>query len=196
MGIELPPGALDRLEAYVAEIERWNPELGLVGASGDELVIKHILDSLSGVAFFGSMPAGSRLLDVGSGAGLPGIPLALALPGLHVALLDRSSRRVGFLRHCRDHLALTNTTVHAGEARGYTERVDAVTMRAVSALEPRFLKRAALPDRSDLLVAYKGTRDNALQESQAVVSLYPRAEILPVTVPFLEAQRHLLILRR
>jgi 16S rRNA (guanine527-N7)-methyltransferase len=196
LGLSMEPSEVDRLAAYAAQIEVWNPGLGLVGATGDELIIKHLLDSLAGVPFFATLPPGALLLDVGSGAGLPGIPLAIALPRISVVLLDRSDRRATFLEHCVGLLELRNATVHRGEARTFGARVDAVTLRAVAPLSVRFLKRSGLPDRSDLLAAYKGTWKNAKAEADAVASIYPESGILPLVVPFLEAERHLLVLRR
>ena len=197
LGLEMDGAARDRLEAYIAEIETWNPTLGLVGATGEALVVRHILDSLAGAGFFrAELGPGARVLDVGSGAGLPGIPLAVALPALQMVLLDRSERRTTFLEHCVSRLALTNTRVCRGDVRVYRESVDAVTLRAVSPLEPRFLKKTALAERSDLLVAYKGTYAAALSEGEAVRDYYAEMRILKLVVPFLDAERHLLVLRR
>jgi 16S rRNA (guanine527-N7)-methyltransferase len=179
---------------FVGEIERWNPALGLVKASGPDLVVRHVLDSLAGAPAFGSLPAGAVVLDVGSGAGFPGVPLALALPTLRFVLLDRMSRRCTFLEHCVAVLGMGNAVVRAGEARDYREAIDAVTFRAVSALTVEFLRDSA--GRAALVVAYKGTLERAREEAAAVRALYASVELLPLRVPFLDGERTLVVLRR
>jgi 16S rRNA (guanine527-N7)-methyltransferase len=195
MGLTVPKGAVDILLAYLAQIERWNPSLGLVGAC-DDLVARHLLDSLSGVPLFASLPAGARILDLGSGAGLPGIPLAVALPGHRFILVERSTRRGAFLDRCVADLALGNVRVVARDLRELREAVDAVTLRAVSPLTPEFLQETGILDRAPLLVAYKGKYTRAREEGEAVSALYGSLEILPVRVPYLEGERHLVVLRR
>ncbi|MDR1058118.1 MAG: class I SAM-dependent methyltransferase, partial [Treponema sp.] len=92
------------LETYIAEIELFNPAYGLVGA-GDrrELVIKHILDSLAPLGIIhrllSAFPSPYNIADAGSGAGLPGIPLAICLPDVSFTLIERMGRRAGFLRN-------------------------------------------------------------------------------------------------
>src|SRR5512138_2396028 len=114
LGLPSNGAFFDGLARYVAEIERLNPSLGLVGASGDELIIKHILDSLAPVSFLRSLIAGKAhpgIADLGTGAGLPGIPLALAFPDAEIALIDRMTRRTDFLREMVEGLKIYNATV-------------------------------------------------------------------------------------
>jgi 16S rRNA (guanine527-N7)-methyltransferase len=196
LGIDAPPYAAERLLRYVAEIERWNPALGLVKATGVDLVVRHVLDSLAGLPAFSCLPEGARILDVGSGAGFPGVPLAVARPGLGVVLLDRSSKRTTFLEHCVRLLRLANAEVFCGEARSYEETVDAVTFRAVSPLSPAFLRASGIAALAPLVIAYKGTAEHALAELAAVRELYRSGEVVPVRVPFLEGERTLVVLRR
>jgi 16S rRNA (guanine527-N7)-methyltransferase len=181
---------------YVAEVERWNPALGLVKASGTDLVVRHVLDSLAGAPAFGLLPAGAVVLDVGSGAGFPGVPLALALPELRFVLLDRMSRRCTFLEHCVAVLTLGNAAVRVGDAKDYREPVDAVTFRAVSALTADFLLGTGIAGKAPLVVAYKGTLERSREEAAAVSDLFASVEVIPLRVPFLVGERALVVLRR
>ncbi len=196
LGLTAPPDAVDRLLAYVGEIERWNPALGLVAEGERDLVARHLLDSLSAARIFAALPPGARILDLGSGAGLPGIPLAICLPRHRFVLVERSLRRSTFLEQCTALLRLSNVCVVARDVREYRVAVDAVTLRAVSPLTPRFLRSSGIVDRAPLLVAYKGTLVKARMEAQAAAPLYGSHEVVPVRVPFLDAQRHLVVLRR
>lgn len=196
LGIDAPAGAAERLLRYVAEIERWNPALGLVKATGVELVVRHVLDSLAGLPAFLTLPSGARVVDVGSGAGFPGVPLAVARPDLGLVLLDRSSKRTTFLDHCVELLRLANATVFCGESRSFGESAEAVTFRAVAPLSPSFLRASGIAELAPLVVAYKGTAEHAQAELKAVKGLYRFGEVVRVSVPFLEGERTLVVLRR
>jgi 16S rRNA (guanine527-N7)-methyltransferase len=202
-------GVIGQLNNYIEEIERFNPAYGLVGAKDRrELVVKHILDSLAplgilsrllgGGAVSGPTPASGPPLvaDVGSGAGLPGIPLAIALPGARFTLIERMGRRIGFLQNTQAVLALGNLEVEEGELeKALPGRFDLVVFRAFRPLEGpilRFLLRL-LRD-GGCLAAYKGRREAAEAEMGASYPAGPW-EILPCPVPFLDEERHLVVIR-
>jgi 16S rRNA (guanine527-N7)-methyltransferase len=197
----LPPsgGLAEALSRYIAEIERLNPDLGLVGASGDELIIKHILDSLAPLAIVEGILAGKperRIADLGSGAGLPGIPLALALPGSRVALMDRMTRRVRFLESLRDLLPMDNVEVVETQVEHARGEYDLVTFRAFRPFERKLFKRVfALCAPGGAVLAYKGKAEKARAELAAIEGLYSSAQILPVKVPFLEDERCVVVMR-
>ncbi|MDD3366652.1 MAG: class I SAM-dependent methyltransferase, partial [Sphaerochaetaceae bacterium] len=92
-----------QFSAYMAEIALFNRKYRLVGAEGADFVVKHLLDSLAPVSYFNTLltarPEPLRICDVGSGAGLPGIPLAIVLNKNPFTLIERSGRRAGFLRN-------------------------------------------------------------------------------------------------
>jgi 16S rRNA (guanine527-N7)-methyltransferase len=195
------------LNKYIEEIELFNPAYGLVGA-GDrrELEIKHILDSLSPLGIMSRLldavpPEGSsrpRIADVGSGAGLPGIPLAIALPGISVTLIERSGRRAGFLRNTLAVLGSSNTALEeTNMEQAAPGRFNLVTFRAFRPLEAPVLRglfRLLAP--GGILAAYKGRRETAEAEMRAVESLTGGWELLPLSVPFLEEERHLAVIRK
>jgi 16S rRNA (guanine527-N7)-methyltransferase len=195
LGIRRPEAA-DLLERFLAELERWNARFGFVKATADELVARHVLDSIAGAATIGALCTGSAAaLDVGSGAGLPGIPLAIALPDVHFTLLERSQKKCAFLENCRALLGLSNVTVHAADLAAATGIYDVVTFRAVAPLE-RFLAdlaRSKVVWRS--IAAYKGRRDRIEEELAALGPRAQGADIVRLRVPFVDEERHLVVLR-
>jgi len=197
----LPPSGrlFDRLRLYVSEIERLNPSLGLVGASGDELITKHILDSLAPLGIVKNLlseKARPRIADLGTGAGLPGLPLALALPEAHVTLIDRMTRRTDFLRCIVDLIPVDNAEVMETQVEHARGEYDLVTFRAFRPFERKLFKRVfALCDIGGVVMAYKGKADKALDELSRIEGLFSSAEILPIKVPFLEDERCVVVLR-
>jgi len=137
LGIAAGEGELEALELYRQELERWNRRYGFVKASGRELVVRHFLDSLAGLPVLRRLSPRGSLLDVGSGAGFPGLPLAVFLPGTAVVLLERSARRAAFLSNAALLLSLENVRVREQELRQLArggERFDLVTFRAFTPL--------------------------------------------------------------
>ncbi|HPG87650.1 MAG TPA: 16S rRNA (guanine(527)-N(7))-methyltransferase RsmG [Spirochaetales bacterium] len=195
------------LGRYVASIEAWNPAYGLVGASGDELVIKHILDSLAPLAIVrrslaeaatGTAGYGERasLVDLGTGAGLPGVPLAIAMPEVDVTLLDRMTRRIRFLEAVRAELALENVDIVEEQVERAKGSYDVVTFRAFRPFERKLFKRVfSVCSPGGRVVAYKGKADRACAELEAIDGLYESAEITPVVVPFLADERCVVVMR-
>jgi 16S rRNA (guanine527-N7)-methyltransferase len=207
------------LALYAGEIEAWNPAYGLVGASGDELIVKHLLDSLAGLAAirglasriaagrrqngaeaalggaFALAPPPLRLADLGTGAGLPGIPLALALPELSVSLVERMGKRIRFLESEKARLGLSNATVVESEVERAEGSFDLITFRAFRPFERKLFKSVfALCEKDGFVVAYKGKKDKAKAELPEIEGLYSAAEILPIQVPFLDEERCLVVL--
>ena len=141
IGIRLGPAALDRFATYHREILLWNRRINLVSErSAQEIVIRHFLDSLTPAPFL-DRPDGA-LIDLGSGGGFPGIPLRIALPGLHLSLVEASRKKSSFLSHVVRTLRLDGVQV-------IRERVEALTAEEI--LAGRFdtlISRAAfkLPD--------------------------------------------------
>lgn len=194
------PRALELLRRYIAEIELFNPAYGLVGAKDrDELVVKHILDSLAPLSALRELlPPGVPIIaDAGSGAGLPGIPLAVCLPGCNFALLERMGRRVGFLNNTVAVLRLTNVDVEQTEVeRGAAGRYDVVTFRAFRPLDPPMLKALfRLLSPRGVLAAYKAREEKVAEEMAAIESLVGSWEEIETPVPFLDEPRRLVAVR-
>ena len=190
------------LVKYMEEIELFNAAYGLVKVTGrEELVVKHILDSLAPLGHLArllhGMPAGSssRIADAGSGAGLPGIPLAICCPGIQISLVERMGRRAGFLRNAAAVLGLSRVTVEETELeKAAPGRFDLVVFRALSPLESdivKTLQRLVKP--GGVLAAYKG-RHAAAAGELAQLEGEDRGELIPLAVPFLEDERCLAVL--
>lgn len=139
--VELDPEQADRLIRYVALLERWNARFNLVSRKDiGRIWPRHILDSLSVMPMIADAGDGKirRALDVGTGAGLPGLPLAIAGPAVQWLLLDRNQRKIRFLETVIRELGLENVEARAEDLRGgetmaLDDRADLVVSRAVDA---------------------------------------------------------------
>ncbi len=196
LGLEPNAARLEALETYLSEIELWNRRIDLVKATGDQLITKHVLDSLSGVKIISSLPH-STIADVGSGAGFPGIPLALFLEESRISLVERSSKRASFLRNVVALLGLRGRVeVVERELESLASEHAIVTFRAFRGFVEfaPLLFRAAGPNGA--LVAYKGKRQTVLEELKGVEGLLSTVEIHPVCVPGMEEERNIVVIRR
>ena len=124
LDVDLSRAQTDLLAGYVALLLQWNKRINLLSRRDiDRIWPRHVLDSLSILPFI----AGPRILDLGSGGGLPGIPLAIAAPQLSFTLLDRSERKTRFLEHVALRLGLANVIVRCADIRGRASTDDGAT---------------------------------------------------------------------
>jgi 16S rRNA (guanine527-N7)-methyltransferase len=194
--------SLTLLNSYIEEIERFNPTLSLVGATDRrELVVRHILDSLAPLGILRRLLDGRRgsplpIADAGSGAGLPGIPLAIAMPNCRFTLIERKTRRAVFLRNTLSALGLPNAEAEEREMeKAGLNRFDLITFRAFRPLDAHILKglfRLLAP--GGVLAAYKGRQEKIAAEMGAAGELVGSWEAIPCLVPFLDDERHLVII--
>ena len=196
LGLETQGPRVQRLEAYLQEIDLWNPRYGLT-APGEDVVGRHILDSLSGLASIQELQP-KRLADVGSGAGFPGIPLAIWLEETQIHLIERSGRRAGFLENAVLALGLKNVTVHecaVEKVRQDEAGFDVVTFRAWSAVDASLVKLLApLLAPGGCIAAYKGRRDVAEAEIHAAGDTIESSRLVPLNVPGNKDPRHMAFL--
>ena len=189
----------DRLMRFAALIEAANPVYRLVDADRRRLITHHLLDSLAAVPALREIEPRATLLDVGSGAGLPGIPLALALPESRVILVERSARRAAFLNHVRRELVLAElTVVDRPLAEAALAPVDVVTWRAVAPLARLLPDLLPVLHARSTLALYQGTAATVQRElaaARAAAGERLQARVIPLAVPHLEAERHLILLR-
>jgi 16S rRNA (guanine527-N7)-methyltransferase len=201
---------ISTLVRYINEIEFFNSAYGLVGVQdNDELVIKHILDSLAPLGIIynlleNTVPAGEtpvrKIADAGSGAGLPGIPLAITLPMYDFTLIERMGRRAGFLWNTEAALGLSNITVEESELEKTEKgRFALVTFRAFKPLEKKLLKTLfSICAPKGIIAAYKGRREKIEEEmlplEKQIMEAGGRWEVIPCKVPFLDEERHLLVI--
>lgn len=193
MGITLDAAAQAKLVAYVRLIEKWNKVHNLTAVRDPgQMVALHILDSLSVLAHV----AGARtLLDVGSGAGLPGIPLAIARPDLAVTLLDASHKKAAFLRQAKAELALANVEVACERVEKWHPAApfDIVVSRAFAELAEFVEQAGHLVARDGTLLAMKGV--NPVDEIARLPSSHCVGNMVELRVPSLDAKRHLVFLK-
>jgi 16S rRNA (guanine527-N7)-methyltransferase len=187
LGVVLTEEALAKLVRYLGLLARWNRVFNLTAIRDrGEWVSKHLLDSLAVVAH---LPAGS-VVDVGSGAGLPGIPIAVACPEREVTLLEANHKKGAFLQQAVSELALHGTRVQMSRAEDFrpARRFEVVISRAFAELA-QFVRLAKhLCAAGGRLVAMKGERPND------ELARFPAAaieKVVRLTIPGLDAQRHL-----
>ena len=190
LGLRAAAADLDRLNAYLDMLTRWNRRYRLTSrATRNELVVRHVLDSAAVLPF---LPAGPKL-DAGSGAGLPGLVLALLRPEGAWVLLDSAARKVAFLRHACSELGLANVRVVRERLESYrpAEPPGAVVARALAPL-PELVRLAEhLVRRGSVLVAMLGRQPSGQQLRG--LSIVRCRSCDPVRVPGLDAQRHVAV---
>jgi 16S rRNA (guanine527-N7)-methyltransferase len=191
MAIDLAPTVQAQLLDYLALLQKWNKTYNLTAiAEPERQLTHHLLDSLAMLPHVGAGP----LLDVGSGAGLPGIPLALARPELRVTLMDASHKKAAFMRQAVIELGLTRrvTVLHGRVEALQTGPFAQITARAFADLNDFTRLTAHLLAEGGEWLAMKGVypADEIAQLKGVVVTAD-----FPLTVPGLSAQRHLLVLR-
>ena len=205
-GIEAEKAPL--FEKYAAELNLFNSAYDLVGAdSVEDILTKHILDSLAAVPLLKQLiaktenPAEPRIADVGSGGGLPGIPLAITFPNAHFTLIERMSKRCTFLENCVLTLGLKNVEVLNTEAEKAPQKAfDIVVFRAFRPLDEKMTKTLLkLPAENGFIAAYKAKLDKINAEMAGIARLVPSWCAKPLDVPFLgagkeERERNLVII--
>ena len=183
----------EKLLAYLDLLYKWNRVYSLTALKADDQAVSHhLLDSLSILPF---VPTGN-LLDVGSGGGTPGIPLAIARPELTVTLLDSNTKKAAFLRQAAIELGLNNIAVHSGRVEQYHPDTGfaAITSRAFAELADFVSLSKHLLAPGGRWLAMKGVRPEEemarLPDDVGVDAAYP------LTVPGIDGERHLVVLRR
>lgn len=190
--LELPAASLLRLVEYVALLQKWNKVYNLTAVrEAQEIVSRHLLDSLAVLPHV-SAPT---ILDVGSGAGLPGIPLALALPQTRVTLLDASQKKAAFLRQAVMELAIDNASVVCERVEVWQppERFEVVISRAFSDLCEFLAMAGRLCAKEGVLAAMKGSYPT--DELARLPRAFKLNGIVPLRVPGLFAARHLVLMQ-
>lgn len=193
MGVALDAPAQAKLLAYVRLIEKWNKVHNLTAVrEPGQMVELHLLDSLS---LLPHIADARSLLDVGSGAGLPGIPLAIARPELAVTVLDSSHKKATFLRQAKAELALSNVEVACERVEKWRPPVlfDAVVSRAFAELADFVEQAKHLVAPGGMLLAMKGV--HPFEEIARVPSSHRVEDVIELRVPSLDAQRHLVFLK-
>ena len=199
LALKLDSALAPPLLKYLGELVLWNKAYNLTAVREPaEMVTRHLLDSLVVLPHVGAAHGrdSCRVIDVGSGAGLPGIPLAIANPALHVTLLDSNGKKARFLRHAQRTLPLANVEVveARAEAHAPAQRFDAVVSRAFSALGEFLQATAALGADGGRWLAMKGKLDR--KELADVPPGFRVEQEIQLQVPGLDEERHLILCTR
>ncbi|OHC65989.1 MAG: 16S rRNA (guanine(527)-N(7))-methyltransferase [Rhodocyclales bacterium GWA2_65_20] len=197
LGLDLPAAVQARLLAYVALLKKWNATYNLTAIRDEaEMVTQHLLDSLSVLPALQELAlAGRRWADIGSGAGLPGIPLAIVRPDLDMTLVETVAKKSAFQRQAKIELGLANLTVvnrRVEELPG--GGFDAVISRAFAELADFVRLAGHLPAPDGRLYAMKGLLPD--DEISRLPQAWAVVDCIRLSVPGLDAQRHLIILER
>jgi 16S rRNA (guanine527-N7)-methyltransferase len=184
MRIALPPAAQAKLLAYLDLLAKWNAAYNLTAVRDPgEMVSRHLLDSLAVVPYLHD----KTLADLGSGAGLPGIPLAIARPDLAVTLIESNGKKARFLREVTRSLPLANVSVEQTRVQDATGRFDTVTARAFAGLADMLAWGGHLLAADGRWLALKGHADPA--EIASIPDTFRVMEVHPLVVPGIDASR-------
>jgi 16S rRNA (guanine527-N7)-methyltransferase len=195
LGLELPRGGLERLLSYLVLLEKWNKTYNLTAVRDPiNMVSHHLLDSLAVLPHL-PMNDGARLADIGSGAGLPGLPLAIARPLWRVVVNDANGKKAAFLRQAAIELHLDNVEVHEGRVEAWrpASLFRVVISRAFAELAQFISSCRHLREREGVLAAMKGAVPRHEMENLPADCACGAA--IALNVPLLNAKRHLVLCR-
>lgn len=191
---EINSGARMKMLSYVALLDKWNKVYNLTAVREPERMIgMHILDSLSVLPYLSDA---KRILDVGTGGGLPGIPLAIAKPGLQVTMMDAIAKKTAFVRQAIGELELENAHVITGRVEGPLTigKFDHVISRAFAELKDFVDAAGHLCVDGGTLLAMKGIYPH--EELARLPTGFHVSEIVALKVPGVDAARHLVIIQK
>ncbi|MCB9138464.1 MAG: 16S rRNA (guanine(527)-N(7))-methyltransferase RsmG [Caldilineaceae bacterium] len=213
MGISLSPAQQVDFERYYHELAEWNQKFNLTSITDyEDVQAKHFLDSLAGLPILAeelnlplTLKPGLRLVDVGTGAGFPGVPLKLAAPDIQLALMDGTGKKVRFLEQLTQALALADTSVIQGRAEElgrkeeYRAAFDVVTARAVASLNTLVEYLLPLVRLNGLALIYKGpSAPQEFVDARSAIQMLggDTVRLAPLDVPFVEGRRFILLIRK
>ena len=190
LGLPLPDAAQQQLLAFRDLLLKWNKTYNLTALRDPEQAISHhLLDSLAILPYVGTEP----LLDVGSGGGLPGIPLAIARPEMSVRMVDTVQKKTTFLQQAAIQLGLRNVTVSHARVETLDGQYAQISSRAFAELSLFVTLTRHLLIPGGRWLAMKGVRPD--DEIAALPAGIIVEQIIPLQVPGLDAERHLIILK-
>lgn len=203
MSVALTPLQIEKLLAYIREFEKWNKAYNLSAVRDiEQMVARHLLDSLSVVPWLNTQKIDSqkifsltRVIDVGTGGGLPGIPLAIMFPEKDFTLLDSNGKKTRFLFHVKTLLGLSNVTVENRRVEEFVppQKFQAVISRAFASLQDMTEGCANLLETDGIFLAMKGVFPE--DELAAISNKIELLESSKLVVAETDGERHLLILR-
>jgi 16S rRNA (guanine527-N7)-methyltransferase len=193
MGLAISAAVCERLLDYTELLAKWNRTYNLTAVRNAEAMVSHhLLDSLAVLPHLAFAADGARVADVGSGAGLPGIPLALARHDWHVALVESNDKKAAFLQQAKIELALPNVQIQAGRVEAWepAEKFAVVISRAFAELTEFVAACKHLLAPGGVIAAMKGKHP---RDEIARLPAGFRCEVRVLDVPFVEGERHLVL---
>jgi 16S rRNA (guanine527-N7)-methyltransferase len=198
-GIHLDEKTAEAFDLYLKELLKWNQKINLTAIRTEKgIVLKHFLDSLSVFPYFSNI---STLLDIGSGAGFPGIPLKMVEPSLEVTLIDSARKKVDFQRHIIRRLGLKGIEAIHGRVqekeilKGLEGQFDIVMSRAFSDLQTFLVLSFPLLRKGGIVLAMKGRVDR--KEMRLLPAMkevrYRLQKTVPFSLPFSSLKRSILL---
>ena len=191
LGLSLSDTQLQQCQAYLDLIQKWNKAYNLVGTSNTQTLIeKHLLDSLAISTFIQQSP----VLDVGSGAGLPGIPLAIVLPHIDFTLCDSNGKKARFMRQATIELGLQNVSVQHGRIQSYSapQAPMIVMSRAFAPLQQALEILADVCHPTGQVMIMLGLKPSTLPTAEKIKTIINHE----IAIPGLASQRHLLVAKQ
>ncbi|MCX7095644.1 MAG: 16S rRNA (guanine(527)-N(7))-methyltransferase RsmG [Methylobacter sp.] len=183
LNLAVTDAQLEQLLSFIKLIEKWNKAYNLTAIRDrEEMARLHILDSLAIIPHM----QGKRIIDIGTGAGLPGIPLAICLPEIDFTLLDSNAKKTRFVQQAILELKLNNAAVLHSRVEDYhpEHAYDAVLTRAFAALADIVKLTAHLPGKNGVLLAMKGQNMDA-----ELAQISAKKSVIPVSVPGTDVER-------
>jgi 16S rRNA (guanine527-N7)-methyltransferase len=191
LGLAPTAQAIEQLLDYLELLSRWNAAYNLTAVRDPlAMVTSHLLDSLA----VAHLVRGERLADIGSGAGLPGIPLAILSPERQVTLIDANGKKTRFLREAVRALRLVNVRIEAQRVENVSGEFDTVTARAFASIADMLRLAGHLLAADGILLALKGQLHK--EEILALPEGYVVSDVKALRVPGLAAARHAVIIQR
>ncbi len=171
---------------YLVLLKKWNRVYNLTAIADEEMIPKHVLDSLAVLPYI----CGTRILDVGTGAGLPGLLLAIARPDWQCVLVDSNAKKIRFIKQVIIELKLDNVEAVCSRIENFNDQklFDTIISRAYSDIQSFYMQTERLCSNGGCLLAMKGKKPE-IAEIQASI------KIIPLKIPYLQAARHLVKIR-
>ncbi len=200
IGVSLTGSAISSFLRYMEELRRWNRKINLTSVvEKKDIIIRHFLDSL---AIVPSLGGSKNLLDIGAGAGFPGIPLKIAVPYLQVTLLESTGKKIHFMRHIARVLGLKDIDIAHGRAEAptiierYTGGFDTVTSRAFADLGKFLAVAGPFVKTGGTIIAIKGPRSAVELKRLSLPTTLESIGIKETVLPYSQRKSTLLFFKK
>lgn len=182
LDINIDTKAQQQILDYLALLKKWNRVYNLTAIADEEMIPKHVLDSLAVLPHI----CGTRILDVGTGAGLPGLLLAIARPDWQCVLVDSNAKKIRFIKQVIIELKLDNVEAVSSRIENFNDQklFDTIISRAYADIEVFYMQTKRLCSNGGCLLAMKGKKPE-------IAAIKASIKIIPLKIPYLQAARHL-----